>query len=93
VKSAFGGKVEEISVGPFVLTGGELPAMVIIDAIARQIPGVLGDENSLEENRIASPDVYTRPEVFKYKGKNYRVPKILLSGHHQKIEKWRISKI
>ena len=93
VKSAFGRKVEEISVGPFVLTGGELPAMVIIDAIARQIPGVLGDENSLEENRIASPDVYTRPEVFKYKGKNYRVPKILLSGHHQKIEKWRISKI
>ena len=93
VKSAFGGKVEEISVGPFVLTGGELPAMVIIDAIARQIPGVLGDENSLEENRIASPDVYTRPEVFKYKGKEYRVPKILLSGHHQKIEKWRISKI
>src|SRR3989338_244805 len=60
VKSAFGGKVEEISVGPFVLTGGELPAMVIIDAIARQIPGVLGDENSLEEKRIASPNVYTR---------------------------------
>ena len=93
VKFVFGGKVEEISVGPFVLTGGELPAMMIIDAIARQIPGVLGDENSLEENRIASPNVYTRPEFFKYKGKNYRVPKILLSGHHQKIEKWRISKI
>src|SRR3989338_4272893 len=93
VKFVFGGKVEEISVGPFVLTGGELPAMVIIDADRKSVPGVLGDENSLEENRIASPDVYTRPEVFKYKGKNYRVPKILLSGHHQKIEKWRISKI
>ena len=87
VKKVF--KVEEISVGPFVLTGGELPAMVMIDAIARQIPGVLGDANSPEENRIASPNVYTRPEVFKYKGKNYRAPKILLSGHHQKIDIWR----
>ena len=91
VKKIF--KVEEISVGPFVLTGGELPAMIMIDAIARQIPGVLGDANSPEENRIASPNVYTRPEVFKYKGKNYCAPKILLSGHHQKIENWRISKI
>jgi len=89
VKKVF--KVEEISVGPFVLTGGELPAMIMIDAIARQIPGVLGNNNSLEENRIASPDVYTRPEVFKYKGKNYRVPKVLLSGHHQKIESWKLS--
>lgn len=91
VKKIF--KMEEISVGTFVLTGGELPAMIMIDAIARQIPGVLGDTNSPEENRIASPDVYTRPEIFKYKGKNYRVPKILLSGHHQKIEKWKLSKI
>ena len=86
-------KVQEISVGPFVLTGGELPAMIMIDAIARQISGVLGDENSPEENRIASPDVYTRPEVFKYKGKNYRVPKILLSGHHHKINLWRSGQI
>ncbi len=87
VKKVF--KVEEISVGPFVLTGGELPAMVMIDAIARQISGVLGNDNSPEENRIASPEVYTRPEVFKHKSKNYRVPKILLSGHHQKITAWR----
>jgi tRNA (guanine37-N1)-methyltransferase len=91
--SASGGKVLEVSVGPFVLTGGELPAMIMIDAIARQIPGVLGDENSPEENRIASPNVYTRPEIFKYKGKNYRVPKILLSGHHKKIQDWKLSKI
>jgi len=90
VKKVF--KVEEISVGPFVLTGGELPAMIMIDAIARQIPGVLGNNNSLEENRIASPDVYTRPEVFKYKGKNYRVPKVLLSGHHKKIENWKLKR-
>ena len=61
VKKAF--KVEEISVGPFVLTGGELPAMILIDTISRQIKGVLGDHTSLEENRIASPDVYTRPEI------------------------------
>ncbi len=89
VKNAFKIKVDEVSVGPYVVTGGELPAMVMVDSISRQIPGVLGDLASLEENRVASPDVYTRPEIFKFKGKNYRVPKILLSGHHQKIENWR----
>lgn len=91
VKKAF--KVEEVSVGPFVLTGGELPAMIMIDVIARQVPGVLGDFNSLEESRIASPDVYTRPEVFEWKGKKMRVPRILLSGHRAKIEEWKSSKI
>jgi tRNA (guanine37-N1)-methyltransferase len=60
VKKAF--KTDEISVGPFILTGGELPAMIVIDSIARRLPGVLGDINSLEESRIASSDVYTRPE-------------------------------
>ncbi len=84
-----GGKVEEVSVGPFVLTGGELPAMLMIDVLARQVPGVLGNFDSLEENRISTGEVYTRPEVFKYKGKNYRVPKILLSGHKAKIEEWK----
>lgn len=87
VKKAF--KVEEVSVGPFVLTGGELPAMILIDTISRQIKGVLGDHASLEESRIASPDVYTRPEVVEYKGKKYRVPKILLSGNHKLIDEWR----
>jgi tRNA (guanine37-N1)-methyltransferase len=87
VKKIF--KAEEVSVGPFVLTGGELPAMIMIDSISRQIEGVLGDINSLEENRVASPDVYTRPESFRYKGKIYRVPKILLSGHHARINEWR----
>ncbi len=91
VKKAF--KVEEISVGPFVLTGGELPAMIIIDSISRQIEGVLGDLNSLEESRVASPDVYTRPEVFEYKKKKYKVPKILLSGNHKKIEEWKKGKL
>ena len=85
-------KIDEVSVGPFILTGGELPAMLMIDSISRQIEGVLGDINSLEENRVAGPDVYTRPEVFKYKGRSYRVPKILLSGHHAKIETWKQSK-
>ncbi|MBU4480353.1 tRNA (guanosine(37)-N1)-methyltransferase TrmD [Patescibacteria group bacterium] len=87
VKKIF--KTEDISIGPFVLTGGELPAMVMIDSITRQIKGVLGDIESLEENRNASPEVYTRPESFKHKGKNYKVPEVLLSGHHKEIEKWR----
>lgn len=82
-------KMEDISVGPFVLTGGELPAMVMVDCISRQVQGVLGDFNSLEESRIASPKVYTRPEVLEYKGKTYRVPKVLLSGNHAKIDEWR----
>ena len=87
VKKAF--KVEEISVGPFILTGGELPAMILIDTISRQIEGVLGDHGSLEESRIASKDVYTRPEVVEYKGKKYKVPKVLLSGNHKLIDEWR----
>ncbi len=85
-------KVEEISVGPFVLTGGELPAMLMIDVISRQVEGVLGDFNSREETRVASPDVYTRPEVFEYNGKKYRVPKILLSGHRAKIDEWKLKR-
>lgn len=82
-------KAESITIGPYVLTGGELPAMVILDTTARQIKGVLGNDESVEEKRIASNDVYTRPEVLKYKNKNYKVPKVLLSGDHKKIEKWR----
>ena len=85
-------KVEEISVGPYVLTGGELPAMIMIDAISRQVPGILGNLDSIEERRVASSDVYTRPESFEYKGKTYRVPKILLSGHRAKIEEWKRKK-
>ncbi len=82
-------KAEEVSVGPYILTGGELPAMVMIDAVTRQIKGALGKEVSLEEKRIASGEVYTRPPFFKWKGKKYTVPKILTSGHHGKIEEWR----
>ena len=82
-------KTEDVSIGPFVLTNEELPAMMIVDCIARQIEGVLGDFNSLEESRIASPDVYTRPDVFEYKKKKYKVPPVLLSGNHKKIDEWR----
>jgi tRNA (guanine37-N1)-methyltransferase len=87
VKKMF--KMEDVSVGPFVLTGGELPAMIVMDSVARQVPGVLGNFDSREEERIASPDVYTRPEVVEYKKKKYRVPKVLLSGNHAKIDEWR----
>lgn len=86
VKKIF--KMDEISVGPFVLTGGELPAMLVMDVISRQLKGVLGNIDSLEERRVSTGEVYTRPEVFKYKGQAYRVPKILLSGHRAKIEEW-----
>jgi tRNA (guanine37-N1)-methyltransferase len=79
----------DITVGPYVLTGGELPAMIVIDTITRRIKGVLGDHLSIEEERIASPDVYTRPEVIEHKKKKYRVPKVLLSGHHAKMDEWR----
>lgn len=82
-------KMEEVSVGPFVLTGGELPALIMIDCISRQVEGVLGNFDSLEETRTASKDSYTRPEIIEYKGKKYKVPKVLLSGDHKKIEAWR----
>jgi len=82
-------KADEISVGNYILTGGEVPAMAIIDATARQIEGVLGKFDSLEEGRVASHDVYTRPEVIKVKGKAHRVPKVLLTGHHANIDALR----
>lgn len=85
-------KAEEVSVGPYILTGGEVPALAIIDAIARQIEGVLGKFESLEEGRVASHDVYTRPETLIYKKKKYSVPKVLLSGNHAKIDALRNKK-
>ncbi len=85
-------KAKEWSIGNYVLTGGELPAMVCIDAITRQIKGTLNAEASLEENRIASHEIYARPEVYEYKGKKYRVPKVLLSGNHKEIDAYRAKK-
>lgn len=79
----------EISIGDYVLTGGELPAMVVVDTVVRLIPGVIGKEASLQEESFTSGLLeypqYTRPEEFK----GMRVPEILLSGHHAAIAKWR----
>jgi tRNA (guanine37-N1)-methyltransferase len=81
---------KQLSVGEYVLTGGELPAMVVVDAVTRLIPGVLGGENSAENESYSVKSIiehphYTRPE--EYRG--LRVPDILLSGHHAEIDKWR----
>lgn len=80
---------EEVSVGEYVLTGGELPALTIIDAVSRNVPGVLGTFESLENERVSSGEMYTRPEILEYKKKKYKVPPVLLSGHAAKIEEWR----
>lgn len=80
----------DISIGNYTVTGGELPAMILIDAITRRIPGVLGDKLSIEEERVSSFDVYTRPEVIEYKKKKLRVPKVLLTGNHAKIDEWKV---
>ena len=84
-------KARKVSVGPYVLTGGELPAATLIDAISRHVPGVLGKAESLEASRVSSPEVYTRPDVLVWKGKKYKVPEVLKSGHHTKIEEWKKS--
>jgi len=85
---------EEISVGDYVLTGGELPALTIIDSIVRLLPGVLGNKESIVEESHAAVGIaeypqYTRPEIFMAGRKKYPVPKILLSGDHKKIKEWQ----
>jgi tRNA (guanine37-N1)-methyltransferase len=81
---------EELSLGDFVLTGGELAAMALIDAVVRQLPGALGDEESAVEESFADGLLdcpqYTRPEQFA----GERVPEVLLSGHHENIRRWRL---
>lgn len=79
---------EEISIGNYVLTGGELPAMIVIDSVSRYIEGVLKDDSTKEESfseGLLEYPQYTRPEVFNGK----QVPEVLLSGHHENIDKWR----
>ncbi len=80
------------AVGEAVYTGGELPALAIVDAVTRRLPGVLGKDESVEERRVASHAVYTRPETIACKKKNYRVPRVLQTGHHANIDAWRIKK-
>ncbi len=79
---------EEISIGDYVLTGGELPAMVLIDSVSRLLPGIIGEsmetDSHFSENLLGWP-VYTRPEKFD----GLEVPKVLLTGHHKNMEKWR----
>lgn len=82
---------EEISIGDYVLTGGEIPAMVLIDSVSRYVEGVLNQESIQEEsfsNGMLEYPQYTRPEVFEGES----VPEILLSGHHEKIDRWRKQK-
>ncbi len=83
---------EEISIGDFVLSGGELPALVFLEAVSRHIPGVLGKYESLEEKKGSYP-VYTRPEIFEGlvegKKKKMKVPEALLKGNHRLIDEWR----
>lgn len=82
---------EEISIGDYVLTGGEIPAMVLIDSISRYVEGVISEESTSEEsfsNGLLEYPQYTRPEIFN----NKKVPEVLISGHHENIEKWRKEK-
>lgn len=86
---------EKISVGPYVLSGGELPALIIIETVARLLPGYLGNPQSLSHETFTGQltdqqeyPQYTRPEILIVNNKKYKVPKILLSGNHQQIEKW-----
>ena len=95
---------EKICIGPYVVTGGELPAGLIIDAVSRMTPGVVGKEESvlnesfsaIGHSRLANGYLehphFTRPEVVSWQGKKYRVPKVLLEGNHKKISDWRKNK-
>lgn len=93
---------QRISIGDYVLSGGELPALVIAEAVSRLIPGVIGHSaETLREETFSFDDQdyieypqYTRPEIFEpFRGARWKVPKVLLSGHHQKIRKWRQSRL
>lgn len=93
-------KAQEVSVGPYVLTDGDIAAMTVISAVSRLLPGAIRLESLAEESHwnlqledeqkgaLEYPH-YTRPEVLKWKSKNYKVPKVLLSGHHAKVSEWR----
>ncbi len=89
---------EEISIGKYVLTGGEIPAMIIVDSISRLLPKVLGNKNSIITESYSKPNIkeypqYTKPSIFiDNNKKKYFVPKTLLSGNHKEIERWRNKK-
>ncbi len=83
------GKLHEFAVGEAVYTGGEVPALAITDAVTRRLPGVLGKDASVEERRVSSHYVYTRPEAITWKKKTYKVPAVLKTGHHANIDGWK----
>lgn len=87
------GTLKTYAVGEAVYTGGEVPALAMIDAMTRRIPGVLGKDESVEERRVAAPDVYTRPEAIEWEGKTYKVPPVLRTGDHKKIDAFRAKKL
>ncbi len=84
---------EELSIGDYILMGGELPSLVISEAVLRMIPGVLGKDDSAANesfsNGLLEYPQYTKPEVFEIGGKKLKVPKVLLTGHHANVSKWR----
>ena len=85
---------EKISIGDFVLTNGNIPAMIVVDAVSRLLPGVLGNDESFKNDSFYNDltleyDQYTKPEVVEVNNKKLRVPKVLLSGNHEEIRKWR----
>lgn len=86
------GTLKTYSVGEAVYTGGEVPALAIVDAVTRRLPGVLGKDESVEERRVAAREVYTRPAALIYKNKTYKVPAVLATGHHAKIDEWKKKK-
>lgn len=88
---------EEISIGNYVLTGGEIGAMTIVDSVSRLLPKALGNRESLKDESHSTPGhleypQYTRPEIFEVQNKKYKVPSVLLSGNHAEIKKWKESK-
>ncbi len=89
---------ESVSIGDYILIGGEIPAMVLVESVSRLIPGVIGAQNEgfLEERMIDEGMVeypqYSRPEIFEAGDEKWKVPKVLLSGHHKKIKKWKDKK-
>jgi len=86
-------RAEEISMGPYVLTDGDVPAMAVVSSVVRLLPGAIAEESLSEESHGTEDECeyphYTRPEAIAFKGKKYRVPKILRSGDHKQIEGWR----
>jgi tRNA (guanine37-N1)-methyltransferase len=86
------GTVKKYAVGSATYTGGELPAMAIVDAVTRRLPGVLGKDESIEERRTAAREVYTRPEVIEWEGKKHKIPAVLKTGHHANIHSWKSTK-